>query len=231
MLFNRTPSLPHVAKAVRPTVDETLAEIRRIDTGKPPPFNYGAAWRLAYAIYSRAISKTAALKACESCGEVGSVYNAEVVEALLENAPSKEHFCHPLKPRLFPIRQDLAIPVNPKFYFVENDEVFIFWLQPWRTFEFSTESLGVLASVIRLTYAVDDFENAKLHLVDTSAPGPKKPRETKVFGFDDLPLLTHAELTSALGRFAGAYDIHLTTRAPRAERPRKRPDDPQIKLL
>ena len=80
--------------------------------------------------------------------------------------------------------------------------VHVFWLQPWKVFNLTEEQLGILASVIRQAFVVDDFEGAQFHLLDTSADGEDGQRTPQVFGFDDLPILAEDALKAAFDRFA-----------------------------
>lgn len=230
MSYTKLPSLQHIAKVIRPSVADTERELHRIDQSTPP-VNYSSAWRMARLLYSGDISLRAALDACDRLKPSPNARcNAEVVQIIWKDAQGAEYLCRPLKDRFFAIRRDLEIPVRPKFYFVKNGVVYIFWLQPWKTFDLSTVQLGVLASVIKLVFAVDDFEDAKLYLLDTSAEN-NGLRHPEVFGFHDLPLLSADELKSTLGRFATAYDAFVANRRPKPERPRRRPDDRQSDLF
>ena len=170
MSYTRLPRLQHVAKVLQPTVDETERELHRFDEGQPP-FSYDLSWRLAHALYGGDVSLAAALSACNRIkNTLGARCNADVVQIIWNDAQGAEYFCHPLKGKLFAIRKDLAIPVKPRFYFVKNGIVYIFWLQPWKSFDLSTEQLGVLASVLKMTFVVDDFADAELYLL---VSGPK----------------------------------------------------------
>lgn len=231
MSYSRLPSLPHVAKSIRPTVEGTVKQLHRLDAGTPP-FSYDLSWRLAFPLYSGAVSLEAALEACRRIRvPLGARCNAEVVEILWRDAQRASYFCHPLKDRLFPIRRDLVIPVRPRFYFVKDGAVHLFWLQPWKTFDLTEEQLGLLASVIRQAFAVDDFEGARLYLLDTSADEEDGQRSPQVFGFDELPMLGDDALKAAFDRFAAAYDAFSAERKPKPERKRPEGDAGQPRLF
>ena len=132
MSATRLPSLPHIAKSIRPSVEATVRQLHRLDAGTPP-FSYDLAWRIAFQLYSGNISLVAALEACRRIKvPLGAKCNAEVVNILWRDAQRASYLCHPLKDRLFLIRRDLAIPVRPRFYFVKDGAVHVFWLQPWK---------------------------------------------------------------------------------------------------
>jgi hypothetical protein len=225
------PSIQHVAKSIQPTIEGTVETLLRFDKGIPP-FSYHTAWRLAYLLYSGKITLAAALAACERINvEQGAISNAEVAKIIWDDAENAEYFCHPLTGRRYAIRHDLAIPVRPRFYFVRNGSIQIFWLQPWKTFELNEEQLGLLASVIKQTFVVDDFAKAELYMLDTSARGPTKTRCPKVYGFSELPLLGDEGLKAVFDRFAAAYDIFVKIRPPKPERPGKKRDPRQGQLF
>lgn len=220
MSYALLPSLPHVAKSICATVEGTVRQLHRLDAGMPP-FSYDLSWRLAFPLYSGTFNLGAALEACRRVRvPLGAKCNAEVVEIMWQDSQRASHFCHPLKDRFFPIRRDLVIPVRPRFYFVKEGAVHLFWLQPWKAFDLTEEQLGILASVIRQTFAVDDFEGARLHLLDTSADGEEGKRRPQVFGFNDLPMLGDDALKAAFDRFSAAYDAFSAERKPKPAPPR-----------
>jgi hypothetical protein len=187
---------------------------------------------MAFPLYSGTVSLEAALKSCRRMRvPLGARCNGEVVKILWQDAQRNSYFCHPLKDRLFPIRRDLSIPVRPRFYFVKDGVVHIFWLQPWKDFNLTEEQLGVLASVIKQTFVVDDFDNAELYLLDTSADEENGQRSPRVFGFDDLPILTDDALKAAFDRFAAAYDAFVAERRPKPEQSRRKHDPGQPRLF
>lgn len=218
-------------KVLRPTVAAIEAELHRLDADLPP-FSYDPASRIAFPLYSGQITLKAALDACQRIkSPLGARCNAEVVEIMWRDAQQASFFCHRLKARLFPIRRDLVIPVWPRFYFVRSDLVRLFWLQPWKVFDLTEEQLGVLASVIKLAFVVDDFEDAQLYLLDTSAAYATAVRRPRVFDFADLPLLSQKTLTAAFDRFALAYDAFVRNRKPRPQRPDRDAGDVLGRLL
>lgn len=231
MVYTRLPSIQHVAKAIRPTVEETERELHRLDGGMPP-FSYNLSWRVAPALYSGELSLAAALAAAKRLQvPVGVRSNAEVIEIIWRDAQGAQDLCRPLSDRDFQIRKDLAIPVKPKFFFVRDGKVYIYWLQPWKRFELTQEQLGLLASVIKMTFIRDDFSEADLHLLDTSADSEYGMREPKVLHLNDLPLLSEEKLTAALGRFASAYDRFVANRKPQRDQTRGSRDLPQPDLF
>lgn len=144
-MTKRLPHLPHIAKAICSTVPETVKALHRLDAGTPP-FSYNPAVGMAHPLYSGQISLEAAVKSCQRIKHPqGAKSNEEVVRLIWQDAQGQKasFLCHPLKDRLFRIRHDLVIPVKPRFFFVKDGIVNIFWLQPWKTFELTEEQLGI----------------------------------------------------------------------------------------
>jgi hypothetical protein len=212
------PHLPHIAKAIRPTVAETVKALHKLDQGIPL-FSYRTVMNMAHPLYSGKISLDAAVATCARIKDAqGAKSNEEVARILHADAQKASYMCHPLKDRLFHIRHDLAIPVRPRLFFVKDGLVHIFWLQPWKLFDLTEEQHGIIASVIKNTFVVDDFENARLYMLDTSAPDKASERQPEVYGFDDLPILSYGQLKDVFDRFAAAYDIFIANRRPKPAR-------------
>lgn len=230
-MTKKLPHLPHIAKVIRPTVEETVKALHKLDQGNPP-FSYRPVLNMAHPLYSGQITLKAVLSACAQIPHPqGAKSNAEVAKVLWEDAQRMHYMCHPLKDKFFHIRHDLTIPVRPKFYFVKDGVPHIFWLQPWKVFELTEEQHGIIASVIKDTFAVDDFEAAKLYMLDTSASDERSERQPEVYGFNDLPILSYDQLKAAFDRFAAAYDIFMATRKPKPDHRRKPEESLQGELL
>lgn len=226
----KLPSIQHVARAIRPSIAEIKRELHGIDRADPF-MSYVLSRKLAHGLYSGDLSLSAALNACgRQKSRQGKISNAEVAKALWADAQHREVYCHPLRSRKYAIRHDLMITVNPGFYFVEDGLVKIFWLQPWKTFELNEEQLGVLATVIRDTFAVDDFEGAHLHMLDVSAQGAGA-RSVKIYDFPDLPTLSSMQMKRTFDRFASAYDEFIGERVPKARRPRPSAETEQLDIF
>jgi hypothetical protein len=100
----------------------------------------------------------------------------------------------------------------------------LFWLQPRKTFALDHRQRGLHASVIRMTYAKDDFEAADLELLDLSAPAHSNDRACRVYDFAGLPLLAEQEVAEIFANFGSAYDIVCGRGVERPQRPPKRKD-------
>jgi hypothetical protein len=224
------PGLQDVARLIRPTVSETELLLRDYYE-IPSTFSYAASRLVSKPLYSGDLSLQQVLDYIEK-----RVYapwrgqNAEVAELIWQAAQGRSFLCHPLKRQHFNIRRDLAIPVKPEFYFVENGQLRIFALQPRRKYILSEEQLGVFASVIRRVFDRIGFEMADLELLDLSCLPGSKNRQLTIYRFSDLPLLSDAELLPHFERFAQAYDNLVSSGYSKPVRKAKRKPGPDSQL-
>lgn len=226
------PPIQDIARLVQPSEDATLQHLSQY-YAEVGAFNYGVARKLARALYSGSISLASALAACDQkCSPLGRRSNKEVAELLCLLISGRELLCYDLAPRSFDVRSDFRIPVRAPFYFVEARRPKIFWLQPRRSYALTHQQRGLLASVLRMTYAVDDFEAADLELVDLSVPEGSKLREPRIFNFESLPLLNGQEVRDLLAKFVRAFERAQNDGMIRRERQRKdRSDERQPPLF
>lgn len=225
----RIPSAQDVVRIIRPSVEETAEALKRYYE-KWPSWSYGPARAMAKPVFSGELSLDAALEGCKNRGNpLGRESNAEVAEHIWEAAKGRSFQCHKLAKRPFTIRRDLALLVDPLFFFVESRRVKIFWLQPRRRYSPTIAGMGALAVMVRMTYS-GEFDDFDLELLDLSVPDGKKERVRRIFGFGDLPTIAEDVVRDALERFAQAYDIVCSVGVQRPERRRRRRDDDQQSL-
>jgi hypothetical protein len=224
MQYLRLPAPQDIVRLLRSTVEETAGVLKGYYE-QQPAWNYGPARAMARPVYSGELSLSAATERCRNGGNpLGRHSNAEVAEHIWTAAQGRSFQCHPLGPRPFGIRRDLSILIDPTFFFVENGQVKLFWLQPRRHFSPSLEGLGTLAAMIRMTFA-DDFDDFDLELLDLSVPDGESQRVSRIYCFSALPLLGEDAVATALQRFADAYDKVREMGVTRPARRPRRPDD------
>lgn len=222
MSRNMLPSAQHSARALRGSVRETADAFHELD-GADIRWSYNPSVKLARAVFSGELSLGAALQACRRL-KTGSKPNENVVRVIWEHGKDKNVFCHDLKSGPYPLGQDLFVPVRAKFFFVENNIPHIFWLQPWKEFLLNRFQLGFLATVLKDFYAIDEFENAELYLLDVSRPPGARERQPVVYKFGDLPLLDEDEFYLACRRLAEAHKIFIEERPPKPKSERRTTD-------
>ena len=223
------PSTLDVGRFIRPSTEE-IVELLLAYYTEMPAWTYGPARAVARSVFSGEISLKAAVHGCETRGSLlGRPWNAEVAKLVWEAGRDRSLKCFKLSKRKFAIRQDLSFSVDPLFFFVEEGKIKIFWLQPRSGFNPTVKGLGIIATILRMTFA-DDFENFDLELLDLSRPKGTKIRVPKTYTFSDLPLLPEEEVRLGLSRFAEAYDIVSARGVQRPERRVRPQDDRQLRF-
>ena len=218
------PPLQDVVRLTGPDVATTAANFRKHLLSQGPAWSYDPSKRLAKAVFAAEMSRRAAVAACGHGGHVlGRPYNALVGGLIWDAAQDRGRFmCHDLAARHLHLRSDMAIKINPSFFFIEGGRPVLFYLQPRSGHVPSKDGLRVIASAIHSLYAIDEWANADMLLLDLSKPEGCKERAVAPYSFADLPPLPTAELERFFQRFVDAYDL-LTSegveRAPRRPRP------------
>lgn len=224
------PPLQDVVRLTGADVDITAENFRKYLRGSGPAWSYGPSKRLARAVFASDMPRKAAVAACGQKGHIlGRPFNAQVGGLVWDAAQDRGHFmCHDLTARYLHLRSDMAIKVDPSFFFVEGGRPVLFYLQPRSGHVPSKVGLRVIASAIHSLYAVDEWSNADLLLLDLSKPEGCKERAVVPYNFTKLPPLPTTDIENFFQRFVDAYDL-LTLegveRAPRRPRPPKERGD------
>jgi hypothetical protein len=202
------PPLHDIARIVQPTDIATYVALRDYYEQMSAVFNYRISKKLSRRVFSHEVPLQLALSACKrDWSKVGQTQNAEVVKLIWQAGEGRNVKAYDAPSKGFPIRNDILIRVRPSFYFVERDKVSLFVLQPRRTFALTELQLGLLASIMRLSYMTDDFENVGLEILDLSSPEQKGLRLPQTYTLSNLPLLPDSEVEILLQRFATARDL------------------------
>lgn len=220
------PSTLDLVRLIKPSVAETV-EALVLHYSTIPPWTYGPARGMALPAFSGEISLDAAVRGCQTKGiQSGRESNAEVAQLVWQAGSGRNVKCFRLHRRPFFIRNDLSFAVDPLFFFIEAGQVKIFWLQPRRGFNPTFEGLGIVAVILRMSFA-DDFDNFDVELLDLSKPEGMKQRVARKFSFATLPVISDDDVREALARFAEAYDIVAAMGVQRPERHSRAADDSQ----
>lgn len=222
------PALQDVVRLTGSDVAATAANFRKHLRGVGPVWGYNPSKRLAKAVFSLEMTRDAAVESCGQVGhKLGRPHNQEVGGLIWDAAADRGQFmCHDLSPRLLNLRADIAIKVDPQFFFVEKGRPVIFYLQPRRGHVPGIEGLRVIATAIHSLFAVDELGAADLLLLDLSMPPGCNERAVASYSFSDLPPLPTAEIERLFQRFVDAYDL---VTAEGAERRSRRPRPPAEK--
>jgi hypothetical protein len=206
--MNTNPKLPPLHDLVRAydtTDDGTVRRLLAYYEQPPGQFTYMPARQVAPAAFSHGVARSQIQKAVASRGSpAGRGQNLEVADHLWDAGNGRSVSCYPLTHRHFPIRRDLSIRVPADFLVVEDRLPHVFWFQPRRTFALTQLGLGVIGTIFRMTFLVDDLANAGVELLDLSAMGAT--RQHVRYRLPDLPTVSDAEVTAVLQRLVRAYD-------------------------
>ena len=220
------PPAQDIARIVCPTLPETERRLTEYYMASTGVFNYSLAQNLSPIVFAHSVPLDQALKACEQQRtDIGAKQNAEVLRLIWDAGESRTVRAYDLRPKVFRIRKDIEIKVAPPFYFVEHDQAHVFWLQPRKTHALSDLQLGLLASIIRHTFLVDDFENVGFEVLDLSVFPGTKYRAARTFRLDSLVLVSDSEVHTLLQQFATAFDRVRARGVEHRKRPPKRPPE------
>jgi hypothetical protein len=206
--MNNKPPLPPLHDLVRayaPSHEERVRRLLGYYDGRHGDFTYTPSRQVASAAFSHGVVQSQIWAAIMSGGiPSGRKQNLEVVDHLWEAGEGRSVNCYALSHQRFPIRRDLSIRVPADFLFVEDGVPHVFWFQPRRTFALTQLGLGVIASIFRMTFLVDDLARAGIEMLDLSAPD--KVRVHARYTLENLPTLSDAEVTAVVQQLVQAYD-------------------------
>lgn len=203
------PSLQDIVRLTGPNVSVTADNYRQHLAKGAPGWGYNPAKRSSKASFSLEMTREAAVAACGQIGpKEGWPHNQEVGGLVWDVASTRgRYMCHDLPPRWLSLRSDFRVKVDPQFFFIENGRPVFFYLQPRQGRLPGVYGLRLIASAIHTLFAVDEFSDAGLLLVDLSKPDKCKERAVAAYSFADLPPLSISEMEKLFQRFVDAYDI------------------------
>ena len=222
------PAAQDIVRIIGPTDLETEQNLLSYYTDPSGGFfSYRAAHGLSRFAFSHTLPLAQILAGCEGMrNKQGVVCNSEVLSLIWELAKKRSVISsYELPIKRLPLRRDLSVKVAPPFAFVEHDKASVFWLQPRKWHALSVGEMAFLASILKATYLVDDYEGVGFEICDLSAiaslSGKRVPR---TYTLDDFDLLPEAEVQERLQRFARAFDALSARGVEQKKRPGKRPD-------
>ncbi len=199
----------------------------------PAPVRYTKARSIAMPAFSRAISFKSLEQACYATGiDAEAKMNAEVTRLIWDHGDGRNVRCFDLRDKRLSIpdgrirlRRDVVVRVNVDFLYVEAQKIRYFWAQFRKTFALSDVQLGVIASVFRRTFLVDEHEAADLDIFDMSVPAGASDRYPRLLRLSELTTIADDAVIEVLQRVVDAYDIvcskDIDWRAARTRRPPK----------
>jgi hypothetical protein len=226
----KVPAVQDIVRIIRPSHDETVLALKKYLEGGGGSFNYQASADLARKTFQQEFSLPEVAAACQALRHpVARVQNAEVLGYVWRHGTNRSVRTYEVAPKVIGIRSDVSVRVAPTFAFVEDGVPSLFWLQPRKRFALSIRQLGLLGSLIRKTYLVDDFANVGLEFLDLSV-GSGNQRQCAAHRLEELPTLSDDEVAHCLDRFLCAYDAIPESDAKKQDRP-PRPSPPSAGLF
>lgn len=228
------PSIQDIASVVLGedrNVDRALLEYYERGGGN---FNYNPARNIGIKYLKGGLKTEVAVASCYKIGSpAGHEQNAEVGKLLCHWASGRSFNFYGLSKDFLQIGQKLAVPVPIEGYLVEEGSASFLWMQPRKSFNPNQAQLSMIGTCIKDVYGSDDFEEVGLSILDFSAPVKGEDRVLTVYGYEDLDLLSRAELSELLTAFATAYHSLVKAGYSKPVRPtkEKRPDERQRDLF
>jgi hypothetical protein len=221
----RPPAFHDIARLIGRDADETEAKLYEYYANPYGAFfNYRCARAFCRFAFGRMLTLDQILEACRrERTEQGKSCNAEVISLLWNMSAHRSVRTYELAPKFLTIRKDLNIRVAPPFYFVEGDKAYVFWLQPRKTYALNLAELGLLASMVKVTFLRDDFREVGFEVCDMSAPALGKARQPNTYHLESFNILSEAETREKLQLFAIAYDRLVARGVERSPRTPKHP--------
>jgi hypothetical protein len=222
----RTPAFHDIARLIGRDADETEAKLyEHYANPYGAFFNYRCARTLCRYAFGRMLPLQQILDGCrrERTAQ-GKSCNSEVIQLLWDMTAHRSVQTYELAPRFLTIRKDLNIRVSLPFYFVEDGKANTFWLQPRKFYALSVGELALLASMVKLTFLVDDFRDLGFEVCDMSAPAAGKDRQPNTYHLESFRVLSESETRDKLQLFAIAFDRLVARGVERSQRtPRQQP--------
>lgn len=222
----KIPAAQDVVRLIGPDDAETERRLHGFLTDPSGGFfSYRPAHTLCRYAFGHALPLGRILDGCHRVrNKQGRTSNSEVLRLLWNLSEKRSVTTHELKPKKLDLRKDLSIKVAPPFYFVENGKAYVFWLQPRKGHAHSLAELGLLASIVKVTYLVDDWEDVGFEVCDLSAPILGGKRDPRTYHLESFSLHSETEVHEALQRFARAYLSLKAKGIETKKRSTKRPD-------
>jgi hypothetical protein len=221
----RLPAFYDIARLIGRDADETEARLYNYYVNPDAAFfNYRYARTSCRFAFGRMLSLEQILGGCKrEKTEQGRTCNSEVLRLLWGMTHGRRVHTYELAAKYLTIRKDLHIRVAPPFYFVEDGKASIFWFQPRKSYALSLGDFALLASIIKLTYLVDDFSDVGLEICDLSSPAKNKGRMPTTYTLDSFRILTEGETRERLRLLVIAYDRLVARGVQRTQRTPKHP--------
>jgi hypothetical protein len=228
------PPVPDLARAEGATVEEMLRWWLVYYNIDPVPWNYRCGTRIIRKAYQGLHNLRSLVAGCDAEKiEQSRKSNAEVVTLAAPLAFGRDTKVFDLPRQRFPFGHDLSSAYRIPFFFVENRQVKLYYLQPRKHAGLSLDQLAMVATIYR-RFLLDHFfygQAADVEFVDLAEDSATKSRQVRRYSLADLELWSEQRLQDRLTLIAeslrAVWDSGLITpRERRVHRP-----DPEMPLF
>ena len=230
--LRRTPSLQHAVALIRPTVQETVIEMEKLDLAKIPfSLNPG---RKLFKPMMEGQPLDWALRQVEADKHQKNIKpNKGLVTAFsLYSTEMKVSWFRECQAHGYPIGGGVVIPVRPSGFWVQDCQLRVLWTQCWQGRTLDPSQRAIFNTILRQTFFVGDFKEAQLEWLDLREKSPRKGREVEVINGAAFGTVAPRELEQALRILLEAFEIHSEHRKTRrADEKRRGPQDRGVDLF
>ena len=225
--LRRTPSIQHAVALIRNSVTATVREFERLDEANIP-FSLNPGRRMVKPLMEGYSVEWAVRQLQLDRRPKNITPNVGLVQAFAPYAKAKAvSWFRECDMHAYPIGGDVVIPVRPSGFWVEDGKLRVLWPQCWKGRTLDNLQLAIFNTVLRKTFFVGDFRNAKLEWVDLREVTPKSGRSLEVRPGEELGVVSDSDLAEYMDILVKAFQIHRKSKGSRtdAERRSRRGDD------
>ncbi len=228
------PPVPELARAGGSTVDEMVGWWQAYYDRDPVPWNYVRGTKVVRTAYTglHNLSQLVAGCAAEKI-EQGRKSNSEIVELAAPLAFGRRTQVFDLPRRQFPFGRDNRAGYRIPFFFVEDNTVKLYHLQPRKSAAVTFDQMGMVATIYKRFILDTEFYGQKvdLEIVDLAEDKISHAREVNRYKIDDLELWSDARLQDRLTLIAESLDRVWSSGTIQPRDRRGRRPDPDMPLF
>ncbi|MEX2163729.1 MAG: hypothetical protein WD823_05750 [Sulfuricaulis sp.] len=214
-----TPPVPDLARAKGETLDEVIDWFVDFYNQHGAPFNYRRATRATRAGYRGLHEIRALVAGClAEKTAIGRTANTDVVNLAAPLAFGRRTQVFDLSPRRFSFGRSQRSAYRVPFFFVENEIIKLYFLQPRKAAGLTFDELCMVATIVK-RYLLDvEFygERCDIEFVDVGVPLGAANRAVRRYSLATMPLWSERRLADRLTLIAEA--LEMVARADRVER-------------
>lgn len=234
----KIPSLQHLARIWRDTPEGVEREFLAL-AKNGPKFSYEPLKNLTFDILNFGISEEQVVSAISAKEKRESVLKTflEIVPLLYNHCRNvAPQYVQEVAPQYYSLGRGFRIPFSPTLVYEKNNEMILPWFVFWKTNTFTKDQLSLFVTLVEEMLLQDpDLENAKLQILNFSAPKGGGRRVLNILNSGDIPKLSHARKVEMLEIFIEGFErareILFNDEANKASVAEKHSHSSQLSLL